>query len=162
VKSKRSIVLAILLTVFILGQIALTVLLYNKDGISILRNIGWVILWISAIFGWLPIFTLKKWGGVQKGKSYVKTTRLVDRGIYSIVRHPQYLAGMLICIALALIAQNWIAAIPGIFAVLINYHDTFEEEKEVLEKFGEPYRRYKESVPRINFVAGIIRLLRKN
>ena len=159
--SKKTIVFSSVITAALLGQITLTVLLYNKDGLSFLRNIGWSIMWISAVFGWLPIFTLKRWGGVQKGKSYTRTTQLVDRGIYSIVRHPQYLAGMLINIALPLIAQHWIVAVPGIIAILVNYLDTFEEEKAALEKFGPSYSRYMESVPRIDFVSGIIRRWRK-
>ena len=160
-KSIKSIIFSILLTISAIGQIILSFLLYNEDGISILRNIGWIVLWISAIFGWVPIYTFKKWGGVQKGNSYIKTTILVDRGIYSIVRHPQYLAGILISISLPLIAQNWIVLVLGIISILIHYFDTFEEEKAALEQFGEQYKGYMELVPRVNFIIGIIRLFWK-
>ncbi|MBM4029289.1 MAG: hypothetical protein FJ280_28415, partial [Planctomycetes bacterium] len=66
-----------------------------------------------SIFGWLPIFTFKKMGGVSKGQSYIHTTALVDRGIYAIVRHPQYLAGILMGMALPFISQHWLVAVPG-------------------------------------------------
>ena len=39
--------------------------------------------------GLLPIITFRRKGGVAKGESYIKTTVLVDTGIYAIVRHPQ-------------------------------------------------------------------------
>jgi protein-S-isoprenylcysteine O-methyltransferase Ste14 len=111
------------------------------------------------VFGWLPILTMRKWGHVPKGKSYVHTTTLVDRGVYAIVRHPQYLAGMLMGIALALIAQHWIVALLGAVVVFTLYMDTFEEEVACLEKFGEEYERYRQRVPRVNFLAGIVRAL---
>lgn len=159
-KNAKAVVSAAILTIAAGGQILLSFVLYNKDGSSIMRNIGWIILWISAIFGWLPIYTLKKWGK-PKGKGYVATTVLVDRGIYAVVRHPQYLAGIFMGLALPLIAQHWIVAVLGVIAIGIYYMDTFAEEKSSIEKFGEEYERYKESVPRVNFVVGLSRLLRR-
>jgi protein-S-isoprenylcysteine O-methyltransferase Ste14 len=158
-KNTRVIISAAILTIVAVGQIILSFLLYNKDGNETITNIGWVILWISAIFGWLPILIFKKWGEVPKGKSYMSTTKLVDRGVYAIVRHPQYLAGMLMAVALSLIAQHWVVAVLGAIAFTIYYVDTFEEERSAIEKFGDDYRQYMARVPRINFVLGIIRLL---
>ena len=158
-KNAKAIVSATILTIVAVGQIILSFVLYNENGSSVVRNMGWIILWISAIFGWLPIYTLKKWGKPE-GRGYVRTTVLVDRGIYAVVRHPQYLAGMLIGLALPLIAQHWIVAILGAIAIAIYYADTFAEEKSAIGKFGEEYERYKESVPRVNFIVGLARLLR--
>jgi protein-S-isoprenylcysteine O-methyltransferase Ste14 len=114
---------------------------------------------VSAIFGWLPIFIFKKWGGVPKGKSYMQTTKVVDRGLYAIVRHPQYVAGMLMSIALPLIAQHWIVAVLGVAAIVMTYRDTFDEEQDCLKKFGDAYTHYMEAVPRVNFLLGIVRLM---
>ena len=157
-KNAKAIVSTIILTIVVVGQIILSFVLYSENGSSIVRNIGWIILWISAFFGWLPIYTLKKWGK-PKGRGYVRTTVLVDRGIYAVVRHPQYLAGMLMGLALPLIAQHWLVAILGAVAIVIHYADTFAEEKSAIEKFGEEYERYKETVPRVNFIGGLARLL---
>jgi protein-S-isoprenylcysteine O-methyltransferase Ste14 len=158
-RNARNILSAAILTVAAVGQIILSFLLYNDSGNPTVTNIGWVLLWISAVFGWLPILTLRKWGKVPKGKAYVHTTVLVERGVYAIVRHPQYLAGILMGIALALIAQHWIVAIFGAVVVLVTYTGTFEEESSCMEKFGQDYERYRERVPRVNFVFGIVRLL---
>jgi len=135
-------ILPTILTMAAGGQIILAFLLYNENGISLIRNIGWVILWLSAIFGWLPTFTLQRLEGVPKGKSYVHTTTLVDRGVYAIVRHPQYLAGVLMGVALSLIAQHWVVAIMGFVAVITYYMSTFEEERSCNRKFGEDYKQY--------------------
>ena len=59
---------ATILTIAAVGQIILSFLLYDDHGNVIIRNIGWVVLWISAIFGLLPILTLRKWGKVPEGK----------------------------------------------------------------------------------------------
>jgi protein-S-isoprenylcysteine O-methyltransferase Ste14 len=158
-RNARTFFLATILTIAAVGQIILSFLLYNDNVNSIVRNIGWVVLWTSAVFGWLPILTLRKWGKVPEGKGYMHTTIVVDRGVYAIVRHPQYLAGMLMGIAFALIAQHLIVAILGAVVVLTSYIDTFEEESSCIKKFGEDYERYKERVPRVNFVIGIVRSL---
>jgi protein-S-isoprenylcysteine O-methyltransferase Ste14 len=161
-KKTRGFLPATILTIAAVGQIILSFLLYDDLGNAIIRNIGWGVLWISAVFGLLPILTLRKWGKVPEGKGYMHTTAVVDRGVYAIVRHPQYLAGILMGIALALIAQHWIVAILGAVIVLVTYIDTFQEDRLCLKKFGEDYERYRERVPRINFVIGIVRLLLVN
>ena len=155
-----TIFLTIVLTLAAVGQIILSFVLYDIEGNPVLRNAGWGVFTLSAIFGWFPIFTFRKRGGV-KGRGYIHTTVLVDSGIYSIVRHPQYLAGVLINIALFMIAQHWLVAIFGIAAAVIYYFDTFGEEKKNLEKFGEDYRRYMKAVPRMNFILGIVRLIQR-
>jgi protein-S-isoprenylcysteine O-methyltransferase Ste14 len=62
-------------------------------------------------------------------KGYIHTTVLVDSGIYGIVRHPLYLAGILISISLPMISQHWLVAVFGLFAMVIYYQNTFDEER---------------------------------
>jgi len=159
-RDTKVILTEIILTIVAVGQILLCFIFYNKNGNSIVRNIGWVVLWISAIFGWLPIYTFKKYGKVPKGKAYVHTTQLVDKGVYAIVRHPQYLAGILMAIALFLIAQHWLIGILGIILIVIYYQNSFDEEQNAIDKFGEDYKTYMQKVPRFNFVVGIIKWLK--
>ena len=102
VSNKKMIIYATILTIAAVGQIVLAFLFYNPEGNELLINIGWGVLMLSAIFGWLPIFTFRRKGGV-KGKGYIRTTVLVDRGVYGIVRHPQYLAGVLLLVKKGLI-----------------------------------------------------------
>jgi len=158
-KRRANILLGIILTIAAVGQIVLSVVLYNSEGIDWLENAGWVVLAISAIFGWLPILTFRIKGGVPKKKSYMQTTKVVDSGIYGIVRHPQYLAGVIMSIAMPMIAQHWLVAVFGAVAILIYYLDTFSEEKSSIEKFDYAYQRYMERVPRMNFLLGIARKL---
>ncbi len=75
-------------TGLVVGQIVLLIVLGGGE-IGWLRYVGFALWAQAAVFGWVPIYQFKKRGGVAKGDSYVKTTQLVDTGLYAIVRHPQ-------------------------------------------------------------------------
>lgn len=140
--------------VFVFGMV-------NQSRINALIYCGWVIWGFSVILGWWPIVVLKRRGGVAKGKSYVKTTILIDKGLYSIIRHPQYTAGILFSLALVLISQNWLVTTTGVVAIILQYIDIIMADKYEVEKFGDDYKRYMKDVPRMNFILGIIRLLKR-
>ena len=150
-----------IMTFAVIGQIVLAILLYDDSASALRINVGWGVLWLSAIFGWLPIFTFRR-KGKPSGKSYTSTTVVVDSGVYAVVRHPQYLAGILLAVALPLITLHWSIILLGIIAIAIIYQTTFDEEKASLEKFGDAYRQYMERVPRLNFILGLIRLIGKS
>ncbi len=114
----------------------------------------------GLIFGMLPMIEFRKKGEVKKGKSYIHTTKLVDTGIYSIVRHPQYVTFILWAIAGMLLFQQWIIIILGIPIIPLTYIDLIRADKDSIEKFGDDYKQYMKKVPRANFVIGIIRHLR--
>jgi len=123
---------------------------------------GWICLWTSGIFGMLPIIRFRRKGGVPKGESYMKTTALVDTGIYAIVRHPQGgTAWLLINLGVMLVAQHWISVVLGLVSMGLVYADALKTDQSCIEKFGDDYKRYMQKVPRINFVLGVIRLLQR-
>jgi protein-S-isoprenylcysteine O-methyltransferase Ste14 len=146
--------IAQILSVFFFG-------LVSQTRLNILVYAGYFIWVISAILGWWPVIYLKKKGGVAKGKSYVHTTALVKTGIYSIVRHPQYTAGILFSLALAFVSQHFVIAALGLIVMALLYIDIVNADKHEVEKFGEEYKRYKADVPRTNFVLGIIKHLKR-
>ncbi len=152
--------MSLILTAADLGQIAAAWLLYDPQANALVINLGLGVILLSAVFGWLPIFTFRSRGGVTR-RSYIHTTVLVDTGIYSIIRHPQYLAIVLINIALPLITRHWLVVILGIIGAGAICLNVFEEEKENLQKFGNAYRSYQEEVPRLNFLLGLFRLIRR-
>jgi len=108
----------------------------------------------------LPVFQFRKKGEVKKGKSYIHTTKLVDTGIYSIVRHPQYVTFILWAIAGMLLFQHWIVICLGIPIIPLTYIDLINADKDAIRKFGEVYKIYMQKVPRANFLIGILRVLR--
>ena len=143
------------------GQLAAAWIFYDPAASSARINLGWLIIFISGIFGWLPIFTFRSRGKVE-GKSYIHTTVLVDSGVYSIVRHPQYLAGLLINIGAVLITLHWSVIVLGILSVGMYYWSALVEEGKNINKFGESYQLYMDRVPRFNFLLGIARIVSKN
>jgi protein-S-isoprenylcysteine O-methyltransferase Ste14 len=148
-------------------QIVSAVLFFNQNGSSLLGNAGWVVLWTAGFFGIIPIVTFRRKGGVPKGHSYMKTTKLVDTGVYALVRHPQNgVAWILINLGIMLVAQNWFVVLSGCASMGFGYLDLdldlLKEEQRCTEKFGDPYKQYMKRVPRINFVLGIVRWMRRN
>jgi len=141
------------------NPLALTELL--KTGFYLpLFVLGWVVWAIGMILVMAPIVMFPRRGGVPKEKSFVHTTQLVDTGIYAVVRHPQYLGGILaIFVATPLLYPHWLFVVLGIPGAVILYWSTIEEEKQLVEQFGDGYRSYMQKVPRVNLILGIIRLL---
>jgi protein-S-isoprenylcysteine O-methyltransferase Ste14 len=155
--SKRDLTLGLVITIVAVGQVILAFVLHKRDGLDWLTNAGWVVLWVSAIFGWIPIWTLRRHGGVAKGDSYTRTTQLVDNGVYSIVRHPQYLAGVLVAVALTMITPHWLVAVLGAIFAAMSYLSALYEDQSCIIKFGDAYAEYEARVPRMNFLLGIVR-----
>ena len=140
-------------------QILFTFLNYNHMGLDDVANAGWAFMTLSAVFGWVPILTFRKKGGVPKGKSYVHTSVLVDSGIYAVVRHPQYLAGVLMSLASVLISQHWLNSIL-LFPVAVGFYlDSLRADRRLIEKFGHRYEEYMERVSGLNPLKGILGIL---
>jgi protein-S-isoprenylcysteine O-methyltransferase Ste14/NAD-dependent dihydropyrimidine dehydrogenase PreA subunit len=123
--------------------------------------VGWVILALGLPFFFSPVLYLKTRGKPAKGKTLMDTTVVVKSGTYGIVRHPQFLGALLTVCASILISQHWLFALIGIFLVGVTLRWIREEEENLLIRFKDEYKRYMEKVPRMNFLLGIIRLLRR-
>jgi protein-S-isoprenylcysteine O-methyltransferase Ste14 len=147
----------LIVSILIIAQYILAFFVYKLPGIKAVQGVGWAIWVLSAIFGFGPIFIFRQKGGVAKGNSYMKTTKLVDTSLYAIVRHPQYVAGILLNLALMLLAQHWLVILLGVVSMGLFYLDIQTADLEGLDKFGEEYRQYMRRVPRVNFILGILR-----
>jgi len=133
-------------------------LLTEVSQIAILAYAGAGLYVFSGIvFGWLPVVEFRKKGEVKEGKSYIHTTKLVKTGIYSVVRHPQYVTFIMWAISGMLLFQHWIAILVGIPIIQLTYIDLIKADKDAIEKFGDDYKAYMRKVPRANFLLGVIR-----
>jgi protein-S-isoprenylcysteine O-methyltransferase Ste14 len=158
VYSLQPYLLSYIASILIVAQIVLAFLFCRPQSVVLVR-IGQVCLGMSSIFGVLPILIFHRKGGVAKGKSYIKTTLLVDSGLYAIVRHPQNgTAWLLISLGILLIAQHWSSVVLGLASMALAYVDTLKADQRCIEKFGDAYRAYMQRVPRVNFVLGLVRL----
>ncbi len=128
----------------------------------VLFVIGWVFWVLGMVLVMAPIIQFPRRGGVSKGKSFVHTTRLVDTGIYAIVRHPQYTGGVYaIFITTLMWYPHWLFAVLGALGTIVIYMSCRLEDEYLVDKFGDDYRDYMRRVPRMNFFLGIIKLLRR-
>jgi len=151
-------------SILFISQIIVGVYLLSEiSQIEILAYVGvGLYVFSGMVFGMLPVFEFRKKGGVKKGESYIHTTKLVDTGIYSVVRHPQYVTFMLFAIAGMLLFQHWIIILLGIPIIPLTHIDLIKADKDAIDKFGDDYKAYMKKVPRANFLLGIIRRFRKN
>jgi protein-S-isoprenylcysteine O-methyltransferase Ste14 len=77
------------------------------------------------------------------------STALVNEGIYTRMRNPMYVGGILILVALAiLLASDWTLVLTILFVPVIHFGVVLREERYLAAKFGEPYQRYLKQVPR--------------
>jgi protein-S-isoprenylcysteine O-methyltransferase Ste14 len=156
--ARKDIIQSSIMGILAVSQIILCVLSYNWAGINILLYVGWMVLGVGVILCWLSASELRKKG--EEEESHLATTVLVDSGVYAVIRHPMYFCWMLILLALMLISQHWLGLLLGVPIMASIYLDMRKEELQNIKKLGEDYRRYMQFVPRINFLAGIVRLLR--
>ena len=155
------IIFTTLFTVAFIIQIILMLFYANEMRIVILTYIGWITWIICIYFALINFRSFKKRGKVPKGKSYLNTTILVDKGAYAIVRHPQYLGGILFSISMTLWTQTWLSLVLNIVIIVLTYHWTYSEEKNLVEKFGADYVNYKKNVSRLNPILGIIKYMKR-
>jgi len=124
--------------------------------------IGWVVWAAGMVLVMAPMVMFPRRGGVPKGKSFVHTTRLVDTGIYAIVRHPQYTGGVYaIFLVTFLWYPHWLFGVLGGAGAAVTYMSCREEDQRLVQKFGRDYEAYMKRVPGMNFVLGLVRLIRR-
>jgi len=126
-----------------------------------LSYLGWILLLLSVYFAIVPVYAFRKKAEVSKGKSYIHTKVIVDTGVFSVVRHPQYLSMLLVALGLILIVQHWLIFIFSVVSMILIYIGILKQDKILVRKFGDDYKRYMQKVPRTNFLLGILRLVKR-
>lgn len=71
---------------------------------------------------------------------------LVKTGMYAVVRHPLYLAGIIIFTFEPNITRNWLTV--TVLADFYFVYGALVEERRLIGRFGDGYRRYMAEVPR--------------
>lgn len=127
----------------------------------VLRRIGGLVMFLALPLIALPFRQLSQRGDVPAGGRYMDTTRVVDSGIYAVVRHPQYIGYCLLFAGLALRRQTLDAFAISAAGIALFGWQMVVEEAYLRAEFGEAYDRYAARVPRWNVLAGLFRLLRR-
>lgn len=151
-----------ILFMFFIGLIVLCLLYFNNLKTIWLVYIGVIIILIAfLVFGGLSKSAFKKYAKTSNNENWLDTKVVVERGIYSVVRHPIYLSFMMYVMGLIFISQHWLSLFFGIPIIVLMYQCMRDEEKNNIAKFGNDYKLYMKKVPRANFMLGIIRYIRR-
>jgi protein-S-isoprenylcysteine O-methyltransferase Ste14 len=105
-----------------------------------------------AIFA--PLFAVGAWFGIKgvtqttlKVAETHRPTKIVKTGVYSIVRHPQYLGGLLAHIAFSFLLSGMYSLLSTPLIVALVYLISRKEESELNKEFGQEYLSYKKKTP---------------
>ena len=106
------------------------------------------------LFVFVPFFLVGAWlgiAGVRETTLRVAEThrakRIVTSGVYSVVRHPQYLGGLLAHFGVSFLLSGWFSLLSTPLMVLLVFLISRKEEMELMKEFGVEYLEYKENVP---------------
>jgi protein-S-isoprenylcysteine O-methyltransferase Ste14 len=127
----------------------------------VLHILGTIALLLSPVLMFAPFYLLKRHGALGDGAKFFETTRVVDRGVYAVVRHPQYLGYILLVLGFTLHSQHYLTAIVGGTAIVLFYVQSIREERYCARQLGAEYVAYMKRVPRFNILAGSIRYVRR-
>jgi protein-S-isoprenylcysteine O-methyltransferase Ste14 len=81
---------------------------------------------------------------------------LIQNGVYRYIRHPMYASSLLWGLAQFLILANWVVGLsPFISFLLLYLFRVKQEEKMMIDKFGDKYVSYKKTtgrlIPRLSY-----------
>jgi len=107
---------------------------------------------IALIGGGIPLvinFIIKISAQRQIGATPAlkKKGKLVATGVYGTVRHPLYLSNGLLAVGMALLFRSLYAFLFSIPYFLSHLPIIYFEERDLLEKYGEEYQKYRKRVP---------------
>ena len=76
-----------------------------------------------------------------------RTETIVATGSYEVVRHPQYLGGLLAHAGISFLLSAWFSLLFTPVMAAIIYLISRKEEEELIREFGKEYEDYKKRVP---------------
>lgn len=128
--------------IFVIFQVFPNQLVFQKSAIVSF------LVWLAIAF-WLYLSISAASIHRQSHLSVKKIDKIVETGIYAKVRHPIYLADMLLAWAAFLFQPEIRFLFSVLWFTLVFLIWMNLEEKALSEKFGEKYLEYKKRVPKI-------------
>ncbi len=157
---KRPYAAVMVATGFALG-VFISASVFDVEGYWWLTLLGVVLLATAVPLYVLPFFHLRRYGVPRSGRPFYETTRLVCAGVYSIVRHPQYVGYTHVVVGLAFINPHPVTLILAAAGAVFLYAQAVSEERFCADAFGREYYEYARAVPRCNVPLGLIRAVKR-
>jgi len=119
-----------------------------KEAFSIKQVLSWLLLFLGTYFVIAGAVKLKKSGKASDSRDskelykFEKTTKLVDTGIYKLIRHPLYAS--LVYLTWGIFLKNTTISlfIISLLSTLFLYLTSRMDEKECITYFGNQYLEY--------------------
>jgi len=105
----------------------------------------------------LPLITLGAWIAIRGVKAtrlevaetHCRPEKLETKGVYSIVRHPQYLGWIPAHIGISVLLSVLYSILFTPILIALIYLISKKEEDELIREFGKEYKEYQKEVPMI-------------
>jgi protein-S-isoprenylcysteine O-methyltransferase Ste14 len=101
----------------------------------------------------IPFFIIGAWIGIEGVKETTlrvaethRTDKIITSGVYSIVRHPQYLSGLLAHVGISFLVSASYSILATPLMVTLVYLISRKEETELVREFGKEYENYRKKV----------------
>lgn len=102
---------------------------------------GLVLILVGLAVRWIAILTLWKFFTVDV--SIANDHRLVNTGLYKLVRHPAYTGSLISFLGLGVVFSNWLTLLVIFVPITIAFVYRIKvEEKALIAFFGDQYVRY--------------------
>ncbi|MDO8483031.1 MAG: isoprenylcysteine carboxylmethyltransferase family protein [bacterium] len=144
---KSSLLMLIYLVIVLLAPI---VKVYGIGELEIL-----ILQWLGIVFVlvgiMIHIISIETLGRYYSGMlSTTEDQPLIRIGLYASIRHPGYLGNLLVGLGFGLAAGNWLSLIIILIAFCSVYlYRIHQEEKMLLAKFGNEYKKYMKETDRL-------------
>ena len=109
---------------------------------------------IVNLIVFFPLFLIGAWLGITGVKGTTlkvaethRANKIITSGVYSSVRHPQYLGGLLAHVGITFLFSAWFSLLSTPIMGLLVFLISKKEEKELLKEFGKEFQEYAEEVP---------------
>ena len=109
---------------------------------------------IVNLIVFVPLFLIGAWLGIAGVKGTTlkvaethRANKIITSGVYSAVRHPQYLGGLLAHVGITFLFSAWFSLLSTPIMGLLVFLISKKEEKELLKEFGKEFQEYAEEVP---------------
>jgi protein-S-isoprenylcysteine O-methyltransferase Ste14 len=101
--------------------------------------IGVIVLLLAGYLAWAGLRIV--FGEVREEPGVIR------KGVFNVIRHPIYLAEILLYFGLLILSTSLAAVVVWIIAIVFLHYISRYEEKVLVERFGDEYRQYMEDVP---------------
>lgn len=110
--------------------------------------LGLILIILGLVIRWVAIITLREYFTVDV--IVVKNQKIINKGIYKIIRHPSYLGSIISFLGLGITLSNIFALIIiNVPIILVFIHRIKIEEEALIQNIGQEYIEYSKATKKL-------------